>query len=216
MDRDQRFRKYQWIVVEVNRPRQDTRPESFTPNLDSISIESEVLSSGHNWAARKEFVSQMIGPNMCELRQLGSVPGGPSLGLIKPKNIQRVSITPEDNPEWSSEEFAKLRQYSLFGETPKNELEKIPYKFTYHFHCEDDHCGGHSMMCSDWEMAALYRRTRREYGENWQQPFLDMYQTRMINDFDTYFYVGTVSGHWNTWIIVGVWRASKTDQLQLL
>ena len=53
---DQRFRKYQWIELNILKASSDSRPESFHPDLDSIKIVSERLPTSGKWQSRKEFV----------------------------------------------------------------------------------------------------------------------------------------------------------------
>lgn len=55
LDYDQRFKKYQWIEVEVTKA-SDPRPESYKLNSDSIRIISEVLDSANAWRSRKNAV----------------------------------------------------------------------------------------------------------------------------------------------------------------
>src|ERR1044071_6231220 len=54
LDQDKRFRKYQWIEVEVTKG-SDGRPESYTPALASIKILTEPLPTANEWQARKEI-----------------------------------------------------------------------------------------------------------------------------------------------------------------
>jgi len=60
------------------------------------------------------------------------------------------------------------------------------------------------MMCTDWEMGESYRRSRKRYGDKWEKSFRQKYETQMINDFETHFFVGTVHQYPNNWIIVGL------------
>src|SRR6266542_6454602 len=56
LSEDQRFRKYQWITVDVVKATSDPRPESYNIKLDSIKIVSEPLSTAYSWRARKDIV----------------------------------------------------------------------------------------------------------------------------------------------------------------
>ena len=109
-----------------------------------------------------------------------------------------------------------LRQQHLFAEAPKQELEKIPFKFYYEFRCPEDSCTGHTMMCTDWEMGASYRRWRLEYGEaKWEEMFRQKYEAEMIQTLDTHFYVGTVAAHPNRWIIIGLFYPPRDAQIPM-
>jgi hypothetical protein len=53
-------------------------------------------------------------------------------------------------------------------------------------------------------MAQSYRAWRDEYEEEWETKFRDTYERKMINVYDTHFYVGTMHQHPKEWIIVGL------------
>lgn len=206
MPLDQRFRKYQWVDLRVTRA-SDPRPESYTPDIDSISIVRQAPSS-NNWAERKSTVYRLRSHCLCCLEEERNKHGFPTLGLFKPLVIQRLVIEPDD-PEWSEEQLARLSQLSLLNHNPAQKLEKIPFKFKYEFRCDDGDCGGHSISCTDWEMAESYRKWRRNYGASWEQKFRNRYEMEMIQKNDTHFYVGTLRGHPATWLIVGLFYPRK-------
>lgn len=211
MEPDQRFQKYQWIESLVKKAN-DGRRESYTPDLDSLRVVSDVLPRTNEWAGRRQLVAPVIGPSMCHLQRdlRGHRRTGATLGLVKPRSIDRLIIRP-DNPEWSAEDLARLRQYPLWGTAPKRELEKMPMKFTYRFHCEDAACRGHNLRCTDWEMAQTYRRWRQVYGPDWERPFRQRWEDEMANKNDTHFYVGTHSLY-PTWMVVGLFYPPRTAQ----
>jgi len=108
------------------------------------------------------------------------------------------------NSNWTAEEKARLSQPDFFDVGPINKLQKIPYKFSYQFLCNEDTCQGHEFMCTDWEMMQAYRAWRWKYGDGWEGPFKQKFEKQMIEGNDTYFYVGTVHQHPANWIIVGL------------
>lgn len=203
LEPDKRFRKYQWIDVEVIKARSDNRPESYKLNLDTIKIGS-IVSPANQWDARKKLIFPLKRSSLCELKREQQREGFPTLGLFKPKKINRLRIISSD-AEWTPDQRAILSQQLLFSKhTPRLPLEKIPYDFKYEFHCNDPLCIGHDMMCTDWEVAESYRRWSRKYGSNWESKFRQRYEEEMINKYDTYFYVGTIRGHPGNWIIIGL------------
>ncbi len=202
MDYDRRFAKYQWIEVDVIKAAQDPRPESYKLNVDSIRT-GEVLSTVNSWRARKTIVGPLIKESMCQLRRERDANDSPTLGLFKPYEIKRLIIEP-DASEWSPQQLANLDQTMLFHSGPSEKLEKIPFRFKYEFRCNDPNCNGHSMSCTDWEMAQSYRSWRDQYQEEWETAFRQTYEDKMINRYDTYFYVGTIHQHPKEWIIVGL------------
>lgn len=200
---DKRFTKYQWINVNVTKASNDLRPESFHPDLDSIEILSEPLPTRSNWQARKDVVFPLKAHCLCCLQAERDKHGTPTLGLFKPESVTGLDIE-KTAPRWTEEELAKLRQLPLFSTAPPRELEKIPYNFSYRFRCAETYCSGHRLICTDWEMAQLWRRCRTDYGSQWEQKFRERYETDMILRWDTHFYVGTLHQFPDTWIIVGL------------
>jgi len=210
---EQKFSKYQWVEMRVQKARNDRRIESYNPDQDSIKPVSEVLPTDNQWEARKAIVFPLKSASLCELRRLRDKDECPTLGLFKPARIKRLKIEPDDS-DWTPDQRQALQQFSLFDTAPQEELEKIPFKFSYSFDCADAACNGHEMICTDWEMNELYRKVRQSHGDRWEAPFRQRYEREMIEKYDTHFYVGTLHQYPSTWIIVGVfWPLPKKQML---
>ena len=190
MPQDKRFRKYQWIDVRVKRA-SDQRPESHTLDLDSVVIVSDPLPTVNKWQARKAAVAPLLATSLCRLEAERRVSGAPTLGLFRPREIERLEIRPA-SPEWSPDQLGRLRQIPLFVSTPAKELEKLPYEFRYSFRCDEASCEGHNLMCTDWEVGEAYRQWRQKYNAGWEEKFRQRFEIEMIELNDTHFYVGTV------------------------
>lgn len=200
---DQQFHKYQWIEAKVIKASSDARPESYHIDRDSIKITSETLPTTDTWSKRKEIIYQLKGHCLCCIKKERDEKGFPTLGIFKPKTIVGLDIEPDD-PTWTKEQLDKLRQGDFLENAPMAELEKIPYKFRYSFHCDHAECPGHMAICTDWEMGQSYRKWRDSYGDDWESKFREKYESEMIQRYDTHFYVGTIHGHPHIWIIVGL------------
>lgn len=207
LDQDKRFRKYQWIEVEVEKAK-DARPESYKLNANSIRILGEPLPTKNCWEARKQIIFPLKSDSLCAIQRERDQHGHPTLGIFKPKKINRLIITP-DTPTWSDAQQVILKQGHLFQAPPKHELEKVPFKFQYEFVCDDESCSGHTMICTDWEMGESWRRWSKDYGKDWEEKFRQRYELEMIERYDTHFYVGTVHRYPSTWIIVGLFYPLK-------
>lgn len=207
LEYDQRFAKYQWIEVSVTKSN-DPRPESYKISSDSISILSATLPTDNGWKARKDLVFPLKAPSLCSLQRERDSKGFPTLGVFRPKIIKRLIID-EDESEWTAEQLGALRQTDLFGAAPKQELEKVPHNFRYDFVCDEDNCTGHRLSCTDWEIGEAWRRWKRDYGSDWEGKFRQRFEEEMINKYDTHFFVGTVRGHPNAWIIIGLFYPPK-------
>jgi hypothetical protein len=210
----QKFHKYQWVEIRVHKARSDPRIESYNPDRDSIKPVSDVLPSDNEWEARKALIFPLKSLSLCELRRLRDQNGQPTLGLFKPAKIRRLIIEPDD-PDWTEQQRQALQQLDLFNAEPPEELEKIPFKFSYEFDCADRECNGHKMICTDWEMAELYRKVKQRHGEGWEAPFRQRYEREMSEKNDTHFYVGTLHQHPANWIIVGVFYPPLVKQGRL-
>jgi hypothetical protein len=210
LPKEKQFHKYHWIEAQIKKATSDARPESYNVNLDSLTILEKMPPDDH-WKARKALLEPLRRASMEQIDDEWLQNKAPTLGYLKPKRIKRLHIKEdEDGPDWSDEQKAKLRQEmgqsKLWDDAnpPKEELEKIPYVFLYEFECEGDACKGHTMICTDWEMAQSYRKWRADYGNKWEEKFRQRYELEMINRFDTHFFVGTLHAHPGTWIIVGL------------
>jgi hypothetical protein len=210
---DQRFRRYQWIEVGVTKSK-DHRPESHRIVRDSIRILEGPIPTDHEWRARKDIIFPLRAHCLCCLKKQLEANGRPTLGLFRPKRIERLRITPIDL-NWTQAQLSVLRQGHLFEEMPQRELEKVPYDFQYQFFCNESTCvNGHTLICTDWELGESWRKWRREYGENWEAAFRQKFEAEMINKYDTHFFVGTMHQHPNVWIIVGLFYPPKgTERL---
>jgi hypothetical protein len=208
LDEDRQFVKYQWIEAAIIKARSDTRPESYTPNLDSIKT-FDIVPTTDNWRGRRTVLQPLIRPSLCAIQNERDRNKFPTLGLFKPGRIDRFVIEPSA-PAWSAAQLEKLNQtLSLFGNAPQAQLEKIPLSFKYEFHCNDNACSGHLLSCTDWELAQSYRRWRFEYAGEWESALRQKYETEMKNRFDTHFFVGNIHQYPNAWIIVGLFYPLK-------
>ncbi len=197
----QRFRKYQWVELTVTKAR-DPRPESYRLKQDGIKILRSLPPRG-DWQKRKDVIFPLRAHCLDCLIRKRDAQGYPTLGIFKPKKIERLVIS-ETDPNWTSAQLAILRQRHLFIKNPEAELQKIPFKFQYKFRCNHKDCPGHTLICTDWEMSQSWRKWRTDYGDKWEEKFRERYESEMINKYDTHFYVGTLHGHPHVWIIVGL------------
>jgi len=199
---DKRFRKYQWIEADVAKS-SDPRPESFQIDIDSIKIISEPLPTKDRWQVRKNIIYPLKSSSLCGLQLAWQNNKYPTLGIFEPKSIHGFDIEP-GTLDWTPTELEKLLQYSIFEKSPLHLLEKIPYNFSYRFTCDRHDCTGHKLTCVDWELGQSFRRWRQKYGAKWERAIRERFETYMILERDTHFFVGTVHAHPGAWIIIGL------------
>lgn len=216
LDFDQKYRKYTWIEVDVTRNLNDFRPETYRPNLETLAVESKASNKRVDWDERKRiiFKNQKIYTNLQELISKARA-DDTSLAIFKPTKVLDLLVEETDR-DWDPDKLTILRnlsqQMSLFQTPEELEAEfkvvqKVPYKFSYHF--EDD-SGKHStLMIEDWEIGMLYFNSlaaadgnEKVAIEKVRKKYFDYFTTR-----DLYFFMGTTKEHHrvskNPFIIIG-------------
>lgn len=163
LEQDQKYKKWQWVELDLERNTSDVRPESYKVlNLESLKIIVQ-LDTKQNWFKRKEIVNKgNIYDDLNVLIKKANTENSLSLATFKPAKILDFMVKEVDR-EWNAEKLATLQaksqQLSLFQtqDEVKRELElvdKLPYKFSYKF--EDINGKQSTLMIEDWEIGALY------------------------------------------------------------
>lgn len=206
------YKKYQWISVDILKNAKDSRIDSYRPIEKTIKIIGEPLSTDHDkkWLKRKEIILPTLQFASIEEIEKGYDQNKISLGIIKPKEIIDFKIE-SDTETWSKNQLKNLNQMRLFEQQPKS-IEKIPYKFSYRFRCNDSKCKTHELVILDWEIFALYRNLKKqnpyEIDINLQKIkdrwFTDMWSSER----DSYLIVGT-QYLYHTFIVLGVFWPPK-------
>jgi hypothetical protein len=201
---DSQFKKYQWVDVIAEKNTRDNRPESYRPQKIvpvGNPIDSKTYGKSH-WQERSKIVLAKPIHTMCELNSISQ--SSISLGLVKPRKVCDFTWE-ETEREWEEWQLAIMRSVNLFGPS-RRPLNKIPYKFSYYYFCQEAQCKGHHQMIEDWEVGALYRNMVEKYTDEKiacakvRERFFDSICCEKNN---LHFYVGTVLGH-GTYVIVGL------------
>lgn len=188
-----RFKKYQWITASVIKHERDNRKESY--RIDSCSIKlGKVLGTKNKWEERKLTLLPIASQSLEDILDEYDT-DKTSLAIFKPAVIDDFVIDP-GRAEWKPKQQGKLAQMKLFGPQPKS-LEKIPWKFSYKFHCNGPRCkNGHTLSIHDWEINQLYRKLKHHY-KYAEDVILQKIKQKYLEEMcgpkrDTYFVVGTV------------------------
>lgn len=210
--RGQQFRKYQWIEVplEPHSTGNDRRKESRRPDLGSIRILGEPLSTKNKWADRRELIDRVPHYTVNQLKALYESEGV-SLGIVRPKRILDLEIRPAD-AEWKPEWQKLFSQMTLFG-PPQKPLRKLPYSFRYKFECEDSE-KPHTAACTDWELGTLFLKESARLGSD--KAAAESVKNKFLgelcrSDKDTRFFMGTLFPY-NTWLVLGVFWPPRIEQ----
>lgn len=205
---EKRPKKYDIIEVDVE-PTTDKfrRKESHKAHDDSIQKVSHI-GTENNWENRKRVMFPLLRRSVEELDGLYK-DDNTSLGMIKPGRITGFNVTPiAECRDWERDLILGI-QKTLFGEY-KTPLDKMPYKFSYIFECQDPECKGHDLMIEDWEICQLFRSVREESNdENAIVKVREKYMQDFTTNKDLYLILGTES-RWNKWLIIGVFYPKKT------
>lgn len=229
LDDDRKYKKYQWIEIDMEKNPRDSRPESYRPiNIDDIAL-GEVVSTGRrrDWDERKRIVlgNNKVFTNLQEVID-GAKNNEFSLAVFKPSKI--LEFTSEKVPDaWdaSREDVAReaLKQGSLFEDSPaSNEtiMPKLPYKFSYRF--RDDKGKVSKLMIEDWEIGQLYWRCLKQGGE---EHAVRKVKEKYFDDFaktkDLHLFLGTTykfhkMGAPNPYVIIGTFHPPHDNQPSLL
>ena len=226
---DQKFPKFSWIEVEIERNTEDFRPETYRPNLNSICVDPR--PDKVDWKKRNDviFKRTSVYRDLEKLLQDKSEKSI-SLAIFKPKRILDL-VVKKTSREWDLQKLETLRekaaQLDLFMTPEEVQAEfsvvpKVPYEFSYKF--EDEKGKISTLMISDWEIGMLYfnclKWTNNDEPEAVKQvktKYLDFFSTR-----DVYLFLGTTKGYHNIsdnpFIIIGVYyppKAVEQDSPQL-
>lgn len=209
LQRAQKFKKYQVIVLDATKSSKDSRPESYAPVLDSIELCETIPSENGTWKRRLPFLDSVEDASMCEIqRQQES--DRKSLGLFRPQEISDLNISDVEQ-DFVKRQNAVLDQMSLTGDRAGDEsrkqLEPLPIKAKFKYRCADSNCSGHDQSLIDWELGALHRRLRAEGNgrdaihRKIRERFLDQYCGESV---DTRFITGSMLSRPKNFLILGL------------
>lgn len=223
---DQRYRKYQWVELDLERNTTDPRPESYRPrNIDDIRLGSFV-DAGRDWAERRQLIlgGSPVYTNLADVIQ-GAKENAFSLATFKPSEI--FDLVVEDvEEEWALTKKqiaeANLAQGSLFAaeDTPDFKImPKLPVKFSYRF--RDAAEKESKLMIEDWEIGQLYWNCLKGADKvsaisKVRKKYLDEFVTKR----DLHFFLGTTR-LWhgrapNPYVIIGLFYPPVLIQPSLL
>ena len=207
MDFDRRYAKYQWVEMEIEKNMKDYRIDSYRPNVRSIRPIGTPLSTNKGWQKRKELVLPLISASLEEIEKHKK--DGPTLGIFKPRKISFKAE--KTNESWDENKMAILKQGILIGPKTKS-LEKIPFKFSYQFECNNPKCKGHNLVIIDWEIGELYRAMKKKFAYSMDlvlDKMKEMWEKKMWSgERDSYLIVGTQQP-FATFMVLGVFWPPK-------
>ncbi len=225
---NQRYPKYSWITLDLERRTQDFRPESYRPRrgTDEPIQVGDVLGTQDAWARRKALVLKEVFTSMRELITRAKGEEHKSLATLKPAEIVDFVIRETDR-DWKEKIIAQNQQGNIFETNDRGEMQshsfvrKLPYKYSYKLLSEGDK-QPRRMMIEDWEIGALFWNCLRQTDGD-EEAANALVRQKYFDEFcqkkDVYLFLGTTLRHHhrskNPFVIIGVFYPPQTPQLPL-
>ena len=231
LDYTERYQKWHWISLDIEKNPHDFRKESFRPvNIDGELIIGKHVGTQNNWAERKNIVLKHVYTNMEELiSEAKNNEIGTSLAVLKPKEVVDFVWEACKERDWDKKKLDKIlarqTQLSLFEEENETRkifkvVQKVPYEFSYIFTTEDGI--QRKLMIEDWEVGELYWNCLRRSQGNEEiacQQVKKKYFDKFVKENDLYFFLGTTLKYHNfgknPFIIIGVFYPKKEKNQQM-
>ena len=208
LDSSDQFAKYDIVELDAKPAEQDSRFESWRPNLNTLRKVDHLPP----WARRRQLVDPQIEDSMCQLAPRADEPGARSLAAIRATDVSGLEIAL--HPGWSRDEQAKIDAYvnqaDLFNEKDKTPLQAPRFIGRYRWRCADPACNSHTQQILDWEFVVLQRRlsgySDDAAREALRQRFFDEICAKTK---DLAFYVGNQAKRRRTFSIIGIYYPPK-------
>ena len=203
-----RFRKYQMLDLKAFRSTSDQRPESYKPNIPSVTLGEEIGTDRGRWTTRWAYLKDLAGATTaCELFARQTSPTAPSLGLIRPSIVEDLVVEPNDGFTDDKRRLAELAAAGDLFKEARAVLEPAPYRLKYRFTCESTACRGHLQTLIDWEAGQTARSWLADGADPQDLPAL--LRQKFLNELcapgrDTYFFLGNQHQHPRSFLVLGV------------
>jgi hypothetical protein len=218
--KDQQYKKYDWIEVDLVRNVKDFRPESY--HLSDLYGNIDILDSigtEDKWRERKKYVLHKVYHSQGSLiSDAYHEDINTSLATFKPSEIIKPFCKPAKEREWSTKEMTIMEQQDIFENNEKTVLRKIPFKFYYQFKDSDNKQS--DMLVLDWEIYQLYWKCYDSLKNEKIAIEKVLEKMRYLSRRDLYLILGTTlefhrrKAH-NPFTIVGLFYPPHDNQLHL-
>jgi len=211
IEEGQKFKKWQWINVRVEKAIKDHRAESHKLFVDTITC-GEVINTNKQWDARWPWIEKLPTFSSFDDIEAGRTETGLSLALMRPKQVLALEIVPARNNEWTNEEREKLLRHEmqgqLFSDTQIRKitrtLRKVPYDFYYTYTYdspEGEKVSKHKIV--DWETGVLFWKCQKSYGRGWEKSFRAKLEEDLMEK-DLMFLMGNQHRFQDQWLIISL------------
>lgn len=222
IEEGQKFKKWQWIEVRVEKANKDHRPESHKLYVDTIQCK-EVIETGKEWCNRWPWIEKANPFASFDEIEASQSESGTSLAILRPKKVIGLEIIRARNSDWTDEEREKLIKHETQGElfSPaeikkiEHTLRKVPFDFRYKYICdtpEGEKTYSHKIV--DWEAGALYWTCQKSHGANWEAPFQAKLEENLLSK-DLMFLMGNQHRFQDQWLIVSLIYPPKRKPVEV-
>jgi len=207
---DEQFTLYQWITAGLLKNPNDTRPESYKIDCDSITVGEKLPGTKDEWGKRGEFMFKDKGWQFETVDDLVAAQKThrTSIGIVEPRKITKVEATDrsEDDKLSFEQKFEDLKktieaqraQIQMFEDAIPPEMKKLEFlksRVVVSWLCKAKDCTGHRMQVLDWGLCELQRREGSEAALKRMQELckLDIYEVCpdfCVNDQDLFLGMG--------------------------
>jgi hypothetical protein len=213
----EKYRKFDWVEIDVEKNLKDPRPESHKKRSNIRVIEH--IDTSSDWYIRNQTVLEKgdVYTNFDEIIRKNKDGRQLSLATFKPTEILDVTVELEKSRDWDQKKLreleAKSKQPDMFQNSAEcfKVVKKLPYKFRYLF--QDETGKKRELMITDWEIGALFWNSMSRHSNNENKAVQDVknkYLHDLVNGRDIHFFVGTTL-EWdlknapNPFTIIGVY-----------
>lgn len=220
---EDRYKKFDWIEVELARNTSDPRPETYyLRNQDDLEVVGHVDTRNH-WAQRRRL---LLRPDSVFDRRAplmhAAKANEASLAVFRPTKVIDF-FWEKSSREWEQSKVEAMRQGDLFRPEEWRKtfqvVQKLPYDFSYRFLDADGKKS--ELQVLDWECGALYWNCLERSGGD-ESEALRKVKAKYLDEFsrtDLHFFLGTLRQFHgvslNPWVIVGVFPIPDEPQPNL-
>jgi hypothetical protein len=222
MNDQSQFKKWQWIEADIEKSRDDHRPESHRIRADTIAVLGDPIPTTNSWSARRAQLALIPPFQSFTALEHARAAHDVTLGLVPAGEVLSLEIKAARQPEWTEEERQKLIQQQVQGDlfadreaAALQTLRKLPFDFHYRFRSPTEPAGHENRLkIVDWEAGALFWNVQRIHGDDWQPAFREKFE-KTLPASDLKFLLGTIHRFPDQWLIVSVIYPPKQPQQSL-
>lgn len=222
-----KYKKYDWIEIDLIKNNSDPRPESYRPNNtppSPVILGNIPTWKDKKWTERKDIVLNNVYYDLDKLILENKNDSWISLAVFKPTKILDFTFE-KCSKDWDSKKLKvieeKQKQTSLFEDIKETFkiMPKLPYKFKFIF--EDINWKKSNVMIEDWEIWQLFWNCLEKY---WSEVnALDKVKQKYYDNFaktkDLHFFLWTTRSFngWanNPFVIIWTFHPPKDDRISL-